>query len=84
MRETKNTIVAHPFEDPMFGSLLIETTTSEVVGNDHIRNCVKDELDVLCVGSTCHVAIDLFSCRFIFSFKLSLDISSGFAIFLSA
>ena len=66
------------------GRTLIETAASEVVSNDHISDSVKNELDVLGVGSTRHVAIDFFCSRFVFGLKLSLDVSGGLAIFLGA
>ncbi len=62
--------------------LLIEATASKVVGYNHIRDRVKDKLDVLCVSSTGHVAINLLCCRFVFGLKLSLDISCGFTVLL--
>merc|ERR1711936_1220684 len=63
---------------------LIKATASKVVGDDHISHGVKDELDVLGVSCTSHVAINFFCSRFVLSLKLSLDISCSFAIFLSA
>ena len=38
--------------------LLIKATASKVVGDDHISHGVKDELDVLGVSCTSHVAIN--------------------------
>ena len=63
---------------------LIEATTSEVIGNDHIRDSVKDKLDVLCVSSTGHVTVNLLGCGFVLGLKLSLDIGGSFAILLSS
>ena len=37
---------------------LIKATASKVVGDDHISHGVKDELDVLGVSCTSHVAIN--------------------------
>lgn len=39
---------------------LIKATASKVVGDDHISHGVKDELDVLGVSCTSHVAINFF------------------------
>lgn len=38
---------------------LVETTATEVVGDDNVRHRVKHKLNVRRVGSTCHVTIYL-------------------------
>ena len=63
---------------------LVESTTSEVVGNDHIRDSVKDKLDVLRVSSTCHVTVNLLGCGFVLGLKLSVDVAGSFALLLSS
>lgn len=71
------------FSTIVVGCSLIEAATSEVIGNDHIRNSVKDELDVLCVGSTSHVTVNLFGCGLILGLKLGLNVCSSLSVLLS-
>ena len=40
-------------------NLLVEATTSEVVSDDDVSDCIEDELYVLGVGGTRHVTVDL-------------------------
>lgn len=62
---------------------LIKTATSEIIGDDNISNSIEYKLDVVCVCSTRHVAVNFFWGWFVFRFKLSLDICSCLAIFLT-
>ena len=62
--------------------LLVETTATEIVGDDDVRHSVENKLDILRIGGTRHVTVDFFGGRLVFGFKLSLDVSSSFAILL--
>lgn len=62
---------------------LIKTATSEIIGDDNISDSIEYKLDVVCVCSTRHVAVNFFWGWFVFRFKLSLDICSCLAIFLT-
>lgn len=53
---------------------LVQPAAPEVVGDDDVRDGVKDELDVLCICGASHVAINFLGGRLIFSFKLSLKL----------
>lgn len=61
---------------------LIQSASSQVIGDDDVGNGVEHELNIVRVSRTCHVTIDLFSSRFVFGLKLCLDVSSGFSILL--
>lgn len=58
-----------------------QTTVLEVVLDNDICDCVKHELDVVSVCSTCEVSVDLFLILpFVKILKLQLDICCGFFI----
>lgn len=63
---------------------LIQSASSQVIGNDDVGNGVKHELNIVRVRRTRHVTVDLFSGRFVLGLKLRLDVSSGFSVFLSS
>lgn len=66
-----------------FRDYLIETTASQVIGDYDIGDCIKYKLNIIRVGSARHVAVNFFGGRFVFRFKLSLDVSSRFTILLT-
>ena len=51
-------------------NLLVEATTSEVVSDDDVSDCIEDELYVLGVGGTRHVTVDLLRRRLVLRLKL--------------
>ena len=61
---------------------LVEAAAPEVVGNDHIRHGVEDELDVLGVGGAGHVAVDLLGGRLVLGLELGLDVGGRLAVLL--
>lgn len=56
----------------------VEATAPEVFGNDDVRHGVKHKLDVVGVGGTGDVGIDLLVGRLVLAFILGLDVSHGF------
>ena len=41
--------------------ILIETAATEIIGDNDICDCVEHELNVVCISSASHVAVDLLS-----------------------
>ena len=62
--------------------VLVQSTASQIVGNDNISNSIKHKLDVVGISGTCHVTVYLLCGGFVLGFKLGLDISCCFTIFL--
>lgn len=62
--------------------VLVQSTASQIVGNDNISDSIKHKLDVVGVSGTCHMTVDLFCCGFVLGFKLGLDICCCLSIFL--
>jgi len=60
----------------------VETTASQVVGNDHVSDGIKDKLNVVSVGRTRLVAVDLLRCALVLCFKLCLDVRRCFLVAL--
>jgi len=63
---------------------LVETASSEVVGDNDIGDCVKDELDVGRIRCTRHMTVDLFGRRFVLGLELSLDVGCCLSVLLRA
>lgn len=62
--------------------LLIESAASQIVCYDHVRDGVEHELNVGRVRCARHMTVDLLGRRLVLGFKLSLNVSCGFAILL--
>jgi len=62
----------------------VEATATQVVGNDYISNSIKDKLDVVSVGGTSLVAVDLFRRALVLRLELCLDVSCCFLVALLA
>jgi len=65
---------------PLF---LVEAASPEVVGDDDVCDGVEDELDVLGVGGTGHVTVDLLGRRLVLGLELSLNVGRRLTILLS-
>lgn len=53
---------------------LVESTSPQVVGDDDIRDSVEHKLDVVGVGGTGDVSVDLLVGRLVLALVLSLDV----------
>lgn len=62
---------------------LVESATSEVIGNNNVGNRIENKLNVAGVGGTSHVAVNLFIRGFVFGFELRLDVSRCFPVVLN-
>ena len=56
----------------------VEATAPKVFGDDDVRHGVKDKLDVVGVGGTGDVGVDLLVGGLVLALILGLDISHGF------
>lgn len=61
---------------------LVQSASSEIVGDDDVCDGVENELYVVRVRRTSHVTVDLFGGRFVFGLELCLDVRGGFSILL--
>lgn len=58
----------------------VQTTASQVVGNDDVSDGVKHHLDVPCIRGTRQVTVDLLIRRAVLALKLCLDVGSSIII----
>lgn len=63
---------------------LIETAATQIVRDNHVCDCVEHELNVICVGGTGHVAVNLLCSRLVLCLKLRLDVSGRLTVLLCA
>ena len=56
---------------------LVESTAPEIVGDDDVSDGVEHELDVVGVGSTGGVAVDVFGGALVLGLELRLDVVRG-------
>ena len=56
----------------------VEATAPEVFGDDDVRHGIKDKLDVVGVGGTGDMGVDLLVGGLVLALILGLDISHGF------
>lgn len=56
----------------------VEATAPEVFGDDDVRHSIKDKLDVVGVGGTGDMGVDLLVGGLVLALILGLDISHGF------
>lgn len=63
---------------------LVQAAAAQVVSDDDVSDGVEYELDIVGVGSTCHVTVDLLGGGFVLGFELRLDVCGRFAVFLRA
>lgn len=68
----------------LVAAFLIEPASSQVVGDDDVRDGVEHELDVVCVGSASHMTVDLLGGGFVLCLELRLNVGGCFAVFLAA
>ena len=61
---------------------LVQSTPSEVVGDDDVSHGVEDELDILCVGGAGHVTVDLLGGALVLGLELGLDVGSRLPVLL--
>lgn len=61
---------------PMINMHLIQATSTEIVGYDDICYSIEHKLDIVCIRSTCLMAINFFRWTLVLSFKLCLNVSS--------
>lgn len=59
-------------------SLSVESATSEVVGDNDVRDSVEYELNVVRVRGACLVTVDLLSRALVLRLELRLDIGGRF------
>ena len=62
---------------------LVKSTASQIVGNNHVRHGVEDELNVLGICGAGHVTVDLLRGGLVLGLELSLDVGGGFTVLLS-
>ncbi len=67
---------------PVLCTYLVQTTATQVVGDDHVCDGVEDELHILCVSGTGHVTVDFLCGGLVLGLELCLDVGSGFSILL--
>ena len=63
---------------------LIQSASSQIVGDDDVCDGVEDELNIGGVRGAGHVTINLLGCAFVFRFELGLNVGGGFVVFLRA
>lgn len=56
----------------------VESTATQVLGDDDIRHRIKDELDVVGIRGTGDMAVDLLVSRLVLTLILPLDVSHSF------
>lgn len=61
---------------------LVETAAAQIIGDNDVCDCVEHKLNVVRVGGTGHVAVNLLRGRLVLRFKLCLDVRSRFAVLL--
>ncbi len=61
---------------------LVQTTATQVVGDDHVCDGVEDKLHILCVGGARHVTVDFLCGGLVLCLELGLDVGSGLSILL--